>query len=732
MNDTLPQNTPSAVPSGLDPQIVTLARAIRQTESGGNFQSVGKSGEYGAYQFMPSTWSAASQKFLGTNVPLNQATPQQQNEVAYKQLVEWKQEHPDWNIGNFASAWNAGPGKPNAYMEGNVGTNSKGVSYDTPAYAHEVAQNYQQFKAQLGAQASDTTLPAVVPGQPESPSLGGFAHNVLTSGAGLLAGVGEAILHPIQTVQNIGGTAVGGLEKVAGQNTENTQKFDNLVNFFKDRYGSIDNLEKTLYNDPVGVAADISTLFGGAGLAAKGLKVAADASKLGEVGNVLGKTGSVLNKASDLTNPLTPVAKGIGALVKPAAEAATGELGKVTGFEPGTIEAIRANPEAFTPSQIANTTREVVGSQVEDALMSKIASKAETTSQYAPIRAASVEVPVSHNFLEDQLRNEVGVQVKDGKIVADSSSKIRTPAEISKLQHVFDTYKPDFQKGTLTPEKFLNLRDDLGQIAYNDLGKKSTAVARVTDNIRRNLNQEYRGTIPGLKELDERFSNQTEELKKLRKGLIDKNGNLTDNAFNLVANAGNKGNEARLARLEQLVPGITEKLKVLKAIEDIQKTMGTKAGTYTRSILETGGVVGGLASGQTGVIAAGIAAAIITKPENAVRLIRAAEAIDPKIVSAVLGRLARYATLSSDVNKATAPQGTELLNQLSPQETPQQSYSPSSEEKTVPNLPESQTQLSSQSLEDIAKAHNFDLEGARKAGYSDQEIQSYLTTLSQQ
>lgn len=141
-----------AQPTALDPQLVNLAKSIRQVESGGNFQASGKSGEYGAYQWMPDTWAAKSAA-AGVNVPLQQATPEQQNEVAYKTLASWKQQHPDWNVGNFASAWNAGEGDPNAYQENRVGTNTQGVSYNTPAYAEKVANAYQQIKGQTQGQS---------------------------------------------------------------------------------------------------------------------------------------------------------------------------------------------------------------------------------------------------------------------------------------------------------------------------------------------------------------------------------------------------------------------------------------------------------------------------------------------------------------------------------------------------------------------------------------------------
>lgn len=709
----------------LDPQLVNLAKALRQTESQGNFQVRGKSGEYGAYQFMPSTWASTAPKF-GVNVSLEQATPDQQNEVAYKQLAEWKTQHPEWNVGNFASAWNAGPGKPDAYLEGNAGTNAHGVKYDTAAYASNVADNYHTFKAETIANPIAQTQ---TPGVPTNPSLGGFASNVIQSGASLLGNVGEAILHPIQTVQNLGGAAVGGIEKVAGQENENTQKFDNVINFFKNRYGSVQNFEKTLYEDPVGVAADLSSLLG---LGGGALKLAGNASKVEGVANA----GRALSTASDFTNPLAPVAAGVGKIANPVKEGGIALAGKLGGIEPSTTEIARTG--ALDPITIANTTRESVGTEVSDVLRKRLASLDETGKEYNAVReieksgksfSADTLIPVEHNFIEEQFRKVAGMDVRDGKIVSNSGSQIRGSAEIAKLQHVFDLYKPTFQKGLLTPNEFLNFRDDLAKVAYNDLGKKDTDVARITDNIRHNFNLQYRDEIAGLKELDSSFSKEKNELKALQKGLLDRDGKLTDNAFNLVANATNKGNEARLARLEKLVPGIEKKIILLKAVEDMQKALGNKVGTYGRSILEGGGIIGGLATGQIGVVAAGFAAGIITNPNMAVKIIRAAEQLDPKIAQEVLLRVARYATMSSEAGKVTQPDGQQTSTEGQvPQTLPSDSSVPSS---STEDTGQGQSQTNTEeSLDKLAKNKNFDLQGARDAGYTDDEILNYLTSAS--
>lgn len=143
-----PQNQTN--PTALDQDAVNMAKAIRQSESGGNFAARGKSGEYGAYQFTPSTWNNLSQKYLGQPVDLEKSTPEQQNEVAYRQIKDWKDK--GYNVGQVASMWNAGEGEPEAYTgkfsngQSSIGKNDKGVAFDVPKYVQSVAETYQNIK----------------------------------------------------------------------------------------------------------------------------------------------------------------------------------------------------------------------------------------------------------------------------------------------------------------------------------------------------------------------------------------------------------------------------------------------------------------------------------------------------------------------------------------------------------------------------------------------------------
>lgn len=128
----------------LDPYAVAMAKAIREHESGGNYQAHGKSGEYGAYQFTKPTWQKLAGSYLGnSNADL---TPENQDKVAYGAAVNARQR--GLTPQEFAAEWNSGSAKG---WENKRGVNQYGVKYDVPAYVNAVYSNYQKFKPVPGA-----------------------------------------------------------------------------------------------------------------------------------------------------------------------------------------------------------------------------------------------------------------------------------------------------------------------------------------------------------------------------------------------------------------------------------------------------------------------------------------------------------------------------------------------------------------------------------------------------
>lgn len=209
----MPPQEQVSTTSNLDPSVVNLAKAIRQTESNGNFQAKGKSGEFGAYQFTPKTWDTWSAKHLGKQIPLDQATPEQQNEVAYKQIKEWKDNGN--NVGQIASMWNAGENHANAYQEDYRGTNAQGVRFDTPAYAKSVATAYQTLK-QGGQVNTDPNNPSSIGNNYQAPQdqQEGFLSSLFR---GITAPVATMIARPIQLGARLLGASNEEINKASAQ-----------------------------------------------------------------------------------------------------------------------------------------------------------------------------------------------------------------------------------------------------------------------------------------------------------------------------------------------------------------------------------------------------------------------------------------------------------------------------------------------------------------------------------
>ena len=321
------QTVQSTTGEPLDVSVVALAKAIRSTESDNNYNAHGQSGEFGAYQWMPTSWSSNANKYLGdSNAPM---TPVNQDKVAYNTILNYKNQ--GYSPEEIASLWNSG--KPN--WIGNVGVNSSGVKYDTPTYVNNVVQAYTQNKDEYFNSQQNTQD---ISGSPEQPSVGGFIENATGSVGNVLGGLGNAIMHPVKTVENIASTAAGASEALTNTlgltkfNNQDTQNFGNLLDVYKKKYGGssigevVNNIAHTAYTDPAGMALDLSVLLDGIGGALGAAGKVSDAAKISEFADLaktgtpeavaeltkpgtLSQIGSAMKTASNYTNPLAPVGK---------------------------------------------------------------------------------------------------------------------------------------------------------------------------------------------------------------------------------------------------------------------------------------------------------------------------------------------------------------------------------------------------------------------------------------
>lgn len=154
--------------------------------------------------------------------------------------------------------------------------------------------------------ATDDEISAALGGggtEKKSWSLPGFISNAGSSAANFAGNIAKAVTSPRQTLSTLSDVAQGGMVRGAqalgvkdGWTPEaegRGQKFDAVIGSYKERYGSPAKAAQTLYEDPVGVASDVSMVAGGAGLMA-------GAARLPRVANAA-------HAVSKATNPLSAV-----------------------------------------------------------------------------------------------------------------------------------------------------------------------------------------------------------------------------------------------------------------------------------------------------------------------------------------------------------------------------------------------------------------------------------------
>lgn len=331
---------------------------------------------------------------------------------------------------------------------------------------------------------------------------------------------------------------------------------------------------------------------------------------------------------------------GISKIASPVLNTITGAFGKVAditgkgvkfgvgqefGLEPKTVSRIIEKPEAFAPETRGAFTREALGSKVEDALAKRTArlgitpeslaqeieiglanknaklgitpeilgqeiqsalntrasALSETGAAYGPIRESKTAIKVSPNWIDSTIKDLTGLTIKKGIVETSGSAILRDSSDVRAMQNLYDVWKPEFKKGKLTTNEFLNFRTDLAKISKfeRQIGK-SQPLESMAKLARGRFNESYRPQLTGLEAIDKEFSAQTKSLREFSKGLVDKNGKLTDTGLAKIAKTTKeKPNIAK--QLEEISPGIIKKIEALNEQKTLGKGIIDEAGNIT-------------------------------------------------------------------------------------------------------------------------------------------------------
>lgn len=224
------------------------------------------------------------------------------------------------------------------------------------AISGSAMQRYNQSpEKEIGGSASKNTQ--------EDTSFAQLPGNILPSAMNFVGGVASAILHPLDTLSSLSKVGEGALNSLFGtrgsvnqnpqQVEESKRAFDQVKDYFVNRYGGSENIKRTIINDPVGFAADLSSVLDLGATSIGALSKTAEAAGAVKTASTLSKASEVLGSGAEISNPIV---QGTNIIRKPSGYL----LGKITTpiSESRDVSAIAAASRVGTelPASMANTS----------------------------------------------------------------------------------------------------------------------------------------------------------------------------------------------------------------------------------------------------------------------------------------------------------------------------------------------------------------------------------------
>jgi hypothetical protein len=143
------------------------------------------------------------------------------------------------------------------------------VPFSTTAPGEKPAFNPNAaFSTTAPQDLPDVGAPAITAGQgefsPGAPAVNQYVNEKLAPSANnFVQGTLAPVLHPVETAENAANLGLGIMEKLGYPGGEHEKYADAVGQFFKNRYGSLSAVKKTMVDDPVGFAADAASVLSG-------------------------------------------------------------------------------------------------------------------------------------------------------------------------------------------------------------------------------------------------------------------------------------------------------------------------------------------------------------------------------------------------------------------------------------------------------------------------------------
>jgi hypothetical protein len=350
------------------------------------------------------------------------------------------------------------------------------------------------------------------------PSIGNMMSNIVPSakkyGTELVGGVKQMVTHPLDTARSMLDVGAAGLtaalpDKVnefidrINWDKDEAQRISNVANavggVYKQRYGSVDAMKRTLTTDPVGAFSDISTILtGGGALAGKVpalAKTAATASKI----------GSAIDPLKVITAPAKAVAPILGFTT------GTGTLPMQQAYQAG--KAGGEKGEAFL-GQLRKTAP--IENVVDDARKALDNIKNQRNSDY---RSGMVDISKDATVLKF---DDIEKALDDVKSTAYYKGALKNPqaAEVfEEIQKAITEWKQKDPAQFHTPEGIDALKQRIGNIQKSYLQPGKEPALRVATAAYNSLKDLIQKQAPKYAEVMANYEKASTELADIEKTL---------------------------------------------------------------------------------------------------------------------------------------------------------------------------------------------------------------------
>lgn len=346
--------------------------------------------------------------------------------------------------------------------------------------------------------------------------------NVVPSALGVGGDFLNAVLHPIDTAKNLGdiidgvenklvnaltgrkkGDAPTAWQETFGVTDEDEAKANAVGDYFVQRYGGLENFKRSLATDPVGVIADLSTIFtGGAGAgktaaslakagstASKAAGLTRTAERLGGTANTLEKFADAASLAGRATDPIFGTAELAGKLVAPRLYQSA--LMPKTTLKPAERERVIQTGlrEGITPTRGGYDKADAIVTRLNEQVNNIIDNASKSGATIDPIRVGNNAFEKTYNRFLNQATptGDLETILRDtGDFVDTWGAQPLSPMQAQRIK-----------TGTYRELKDKDFRP----------GEPTSASKATQRNIASELRQEIENIVPEVKALNQREGN---------------------------------------------------------------------------------------------------------------------------------------------------------------------------------------------------------------------------------